>query len=492
MELQTIAAQNVEQQDVLLNLRDILTVLFKHKHMIITISFLITLASLGIALSMKTVYEAETSLLVKIGREHMFTSEADDTTPRMAIDLKTLVDPELAILTSHGLSQRVLETIGVNVMYPELREDQAGKLSPLQAALPRFQGSLGVSQEAESNIIRVIFQHDNPQMAAKAVNTLAKYWKERHLKVFSTPQATFLQEQAKIYREKHEQSEAQLQQFKREHGISSFPKQKDLLLEQRQELDATLKTSQNEMQGLTTKIASLAMQLKTIPKEIPLSTVNAQRLMIDDTKRELLTLRRKEQEFSGKYQDTNRVLIELRQEIDLIQTFIEEQEEKLGDTVTSGRNPIYQQLELELLSAKSQHAALHTQGKVSRLQLQDLEDQIGHLSQLQQEFDRLAREVAKDQENLPRYVEKVEAAKITEEMDRQQIANVSVIQAATVPIKPVKSKKTLIVILGLILGVALGIVLAFVSEQLQTSYTRPEQASKDLGLPILVSISNKG
>lgn len=491
MDVASTQPHRVERQTGMLNLRDILTLLFKYKLTIIAVSFLITLASLVLAFSQKLVYEAETSLLVKVGREHLFTSETNDSAPRMAIDVQTIVDPELTILASQDLRQRVIESIGVNRLYPDLVENSSENIDPMQAAMSRFQKNLGVYQEAKSNIIRVTFRHKEPNMTAKAVNTLAKFWKEKHLKIFSNPQAPFLQEQAENYRVRLEHTENQLQQFKQEYGISSFPKQKELLLEQRQKLDARLKAVQNEIQGLTTKISSLGQQMKTIPKEIPLSMVNAERNLIEETKRELLVLKRKEQELSGRYQDTARILVELRKEISLVQTFLDQQVDKLGDTVTTGRNPVYQQLELGLLSAKSQHASLQTQNKVTTQQFQSLNDQIGHLSQLQQRFDMLAREASKDQENLRRYVEKVEAAKITEEMDRQQIANVSVIQAATVPIRPVKSKKSIIVILGLILGVGTGIALAMVLEHLQMSYTRPEQVTYELGIPILASITNK-
>ena len=491
MILESSESRKIERQENFLSLRDLLTVIFKYKQVILSVFILIVLSSLIIPFFMTPVYEADSSLLVKMGREHMFSSEVNDAAPQMTVDLKTLVDPEIAILTSRDLIQRVVESLGPHVMYPNLT-NSSSTLSPLEASILEFQENFDAHQEGESNVIKVAFQHEDPQVAAKAVNLLGNFWKESHLKIFSTPQTPFLHEQAENYRERLQQSETRLQAFKQEHGISSFLEQEKLFLTQRQELEGNLRTIKNEIQSLTTKIDSFTKQMTSVPKEIPLSTVNEQRRMVDDTKRELLDLRRKEQELSGRYQDTSRVLIELRKEIDLIQAFIHEQEQELGDTVTSGRNPVYQQLELELLSAKSQHAALHTQESVITKQIHDLEAQINDLSRLQREFDEHEREVTNDRENLNRYLEKVEAARISQEMDKKQIANVSVIQAATVPVKPIKPKKKLIAILGATLGSLFSISLAFLLEALQSGYTRQEQVSNDLDLPILVSISHKG
>ena len=475
-----------------LGIRDILTIFFKHKWKIILIFLFIFISSLIIPFFIPPTYEAETTLLVKVGREHIFTSEVGDVAPQMKVDLQTLVDPEIAILTSPDLIQRVLNALKLEVIYPKFFENPPTSMTPADAALIEFKKNLVAQQRGESNVINVTFQHKVPEITAKAVNLLATFWKEQHLKIFSTPQAPFLEEQTQAYRDRLEQSETHLQNFKQKFGISSLSNQQKLILEQRQELDTRFKSTQNDIQGLTTKIESVTGQMKRIPKEIPLSTVNKQRLMIDDTKRELLELRRKEQELAGKFQETSRILVDLRKEISLIEKFIQEQEEELGDTVTSGRNPVYQQLELELLSAKSERAALSTQTQVIMKQLGELDEQLSQLGQLQKQVDMLQREVENDQENLRRYLEKVEAARIAQEMDRQQIANVSVIQSATVPVKPVKPKKLLIALFGLLLGVLSGLGLALLLEVLQSGYTRPEHASRDLGLPILASVSHKG
>jgi uncharacterized protein involved in exopolysaccharide biosynthesis len=481
-----------EAKNVFIGLREILTVLFKHQQEIIGIFIFFTILSLIVPMMMTSVYQAESSLLVKVGREHLNTQEIGDQVPRISFDVKTLIEPEIVILRSRDLIEKVIENIGLEKIYPKFSKNDSSLINPLETAIIKFHDDLAVFQSSDSNVIKVAFQHQDPEIAKTAVNLLAEYWKEKHLAIFSNSQASFLEDQVKEYRKNLEESETVLQQFKRDHGISSILEQRGLLLKQRQDLDSILKSNENQVQGLGTKINSLQGQLKHIPQNIPILTVNEQKHeMLDDAKSELLALKRKEQVLLSKYQENNRMVTDIREEISLIQAFIKEQEIHLKDQVTRGRNPIYQDLKLQLINSESELSSLESKNTVTLGQIEAVERQIAQLNQLEKEFDGLQREVNKDQENLKMYLEKVEAAHVYVEMDRKQIANVSVIQSASTPIKPIKPKKILIFLLGMCLGAISGVFWAFATEYFQGFYSRPEQAALEQGIPVLVSISHK-
>ncbi len=63
------------------------------------------------------------------------------------------------------------------------------------------------------------------------------------------------------------------------------------------------------------------------------------------------------------------------------------------------------------------------------------------------ELKDLNREVSTNEMNYKTYQEKKEEARISDEMNRQKLANISVIQAAVVPSRPVKPKKALNILL---------------------------------------------
>ncbi|MFZ1744783.1 MAG: GNVR domain-containing protein, partial [Nitrospirales bacterium] len=289
-----------------------------------------------------------------------------------------------------------------------------------------------------------------------------------------------------------EQSETALQEFKREHGISSILDQRNLLFNQRQTIDSRSKANEDQVQGLGSKIHSLKRQLTDIPQYIPISTeTESEHPTINATRNELLALRRKEQQLLGKYQESSRMVTDVREEIALIQTLINKQEAQAKEQIKTVRNPVYQDIQLELLSSESELTSLRTKQGVFLGQIEELDSQIARLNQLEKQFDGLQREVNKDKENLKIYVEKLEMANISTDMDKKQLANVSVIQSASPPISPIKPKKSLILYFGIAFGLLSGVAWAFVSEFFKGGYTRPEQLSLEQGIPVLASINYK-
>ena len=480
-----------EETTSFVNLRDILTVFFKYKKLILTV-FLVTVATTIIGtFLMAPVYEAHSSLLIKIGREHIYRPEVGTENPSITVDREATINSEIRIASSGEVIQRVLETLTVERVYPELMELAPRDSTPLQNAVLKFEENLSIKQVQDSNVIEISFQHEKPEIAALAVNTLIEKLKEQHLRIFSDPKASFLEKQAHDYRAKLEESTSQLEEFKQTHGLSSHTEERRLLLQQRNEMAIILKTVQHEAEGLRTKLIGLKNQEKTIPQRIPLSSVSDVYGLIDQAKRDLLEHRRKEQALLTKYTESSPWVLELRREIQLIEEFIQEQENALSNRTTTGTNPMYQQIALEALSAENQLKSLLSKQETIKHQLTALSTQLVHLDTYERELETLELGVATARQNHERYLNKVEEARISEEMDLLKMANISVIQPASLPFRPVKPKKMLNIIMGFILGLVAGFSAAFLSEYLRGSYTRPEQLARDLELPILVSVANK-
>ena len=70
------------------------------------------------------------------------------------------------------------------------------------------------------------------------------------------------------------------------------------------------------------------------------------------------------------------------------------------------------------------------------------------------------------EENYTNSVSKLEETRVLDEMDRQKMVNVAVIEKPMVPIKPIKPRKKLNLLIGIILGVTCSFTYALVGNYL--------------------------
>lgn len=488
-------ADMVERLETFGGVRDILTVLFKQKKTILGIWIAIILLVTGVAFLMTPIYEARTSILLKLGREHIYRPEVGNTgaIPQVAFESKSTIKSEISILTSSDVIRSVIEKLDVEKLYPELVEDPPRHMTPMQAAVVKFEKDLSVDFIKDSYVIEGAFRHENPELAAQALNSLVEFSKEKHLKAYSAPKTSFLEGQVLLYRRKLNDSESRLQAFKRKHGVSSFAEERRLLLEQRKDLDSSLKATQNQIQGFLSQLASLRAQAEAIPKEIPLSsqTEQHQHQSIDSAKENLLALQIKEQELLTKYTEKSQLVAQVRQEIELVKKFIAEHQAKLADTVVTGLNPVYQQIEIAILNGKSELRGSEARREEIAQQLLSLGEVLHDLDQKEAKLKDLERELEMDQQNYLMYQTKAEEGRVSEEMDHLKMTNISVIQPAMVPPRPIRPAKTQYILLSIVFGGLFGLGVGLVAEYLGRGYTTAEQAAEDLGLPVLATFHHQ-
>ena len=472
------------------SLRDFLAILFKRKAAILTI-FLATVITVAVgSFLMAPTYEARSSLLVKFGREFIYRPEVGDKAPMISFNQEEAINSEINILTSQDIIERVIKTIGLENIYPELAKNPPARMTPLEAAVIGFQKKLTAEGIKKSSVIEVSFQHQDPKVVARAVNLVVDFFKEKHLAVHSGTESTFLESQTDLYDQELKNSENRLEAFKQKNRVYSLDEQRSLLLRQRTELDTSLKSTQNRIDELRKKVASLRGQMKGILADKNLYTQNEREKIIVEAQGKLLTLQLSEQELSSKYTDHNRLLVNVRNEIRFIRDFLKEQEEAISSKVKTA-NPVYQGTEMDAMKAEVEEASLRAKAATLQAQIGQLGNEIRTLDLLEKDLQGLKREVTTNDKNFRTYQDKKEEARISDEMNRQKLANISVIQTAVVPSKPIKPKMALNILLSIILGAVSGLGFAFLSEYTSQRFTSPDSVEQRLGLPVLVTIPIK-
>jgi uncharacterized protein involved in exopolysaccharide biosynthesis/Mrp family chromosome partitioning ATPase len=444
--------------------RDILTILFKYKYTILVIFLIISIGVTLYAFSLKRVYESQSVLLVKFGREFTPRPEVGGDTGRgFSVPPETIMRAEMSLLTSRDLIDTVVKLLGAEKIFPSLSKALPGSILSDDFAINLFRANLSVTNIQGSSMIQIAFTHPNPYIAANVVNTLVDAFKEKHLEVFSTDSTPFLKSQEKVFQERLKESETKLAGLKQKYGVFSFEEQKTALIAQRSTLDTNLKAAQSQVSELEQKVAMVRSPkwLAEVPPEI---------------RAQLLALQQREREVMGKYVDGSVPVQNVRNEIEAVKESLKRQSEEIRQTEIH-------KAEGELSIAKARVDNL-------RRQLGQVEGVLQSLEARALELQEVKREAALQEQNYQTYAKKLEESQVRDDMERQKIVAITVVEkamASSIP-KQGRFSKRQLVPMGFFGGIAAGIALAFMLEFMAPGMTTPWSAERRLNLPVMAAI----
>lgn len=501
------------------SLRDFLTVFFKYKNSILLFWGVVLITVFIGNQIMAPTFEAESSVMVNFGREYLYIPEIGKQPPYNYYDRSGLINAEIEILASRDLAEKVIHAVGVDRLYPLEKSRGGAFISKLQRsvktlldklfsgeraglsraekrlaeAIDEFAKNLSVLGSKESNVIRIIFQNGDPEVAAEAVNILVERYQEKHLEMFRDKQLTgFLEGMVKKYQAALQESEQKLEAYKKKHGALALNLEEEILIRQRGEFDSLWKNTKIEVNAARARLASFEEQIRSMSETSPLFSETAERdRVIDNTKAELLSLKLKEKELLGTFKENSTQVRNIRERIQLVESFLEEQQTTKQSTVRVGLSLAYQEIEHQMVVTRADLMALQAKSESVKEKLAMIDDDLNAYLSNEQIVRHLVRQRQINEENYLAYSEKFEDARINGAMDDQVMTNIRVVHRADVPYEPVKPRKVLNLLVAMILGGLGGIGIAFYRNFLDQGINTPENLERLVGLPVLTTISLK-
>jgi uncharacterized protein involved in exopolysaccharide biosynthesis len=165
-----------------------------------------------------------------------------------------------------------------------------------------------------------------------------------------------------------------------------------------------------------------------------------------------------------------------------------EQATKQSGRSRSGPNPTHQRLQEEFYRGQADLKALKAKEEMQVSQLGGYRERLGKLSEIEGQLKALERQVDVEQQNYKLYLSRIEESRISEAMDTEKISNVTQIQPARTPLKPVSPKVGLNLIIGFFLGGFGSLGLAFFLEHMDDRLEKRDDTERALDLPVLASI----
>jgi len=468
-------------QDFDWSVSGVLAMLRRHKKLVVICPALALLLGWFVIVSFPRSYRSHAKLFLQIGRE----SVGIDPTAAVGqkIDLQQSgrndeVQSAMEVLRSREVIGAAIKEVGVETVlgHGDSSEPRsvAGSIADLVLYIPRtavgwvksldpvsdmeravltVEEGMGVSAERNSAVIVVKYDAKTPQLAQEVCNALVKAYEQEYVRIHRNPSSgAFFDDQRDLLKSQLDTAEQHVREAKDELHLSSVDQRRNTLEEQFSATALRTYETEQELATATGRIAVLEQQLKDTSERLTSSEKSIPNVGADLLREQYYKLQLKEMDLKARYNDNHPLVVAVAKQVAEAQDVIQNQDKSRLET-TSGVNPIYIELSLDLkkqLNVKagleSQLVALKSQGEQLRADLKLLNDADIKLAKLERDADFARRSYLK-------YADYFEEARIDRELELNGISNVSELQPASLQEKPISPSKMLVALASLMLAV---------------------------------------
>lgn len=357
-----------------------------------------------------------------------------------------------------------------------------------------FRENLQVKIVPATNILELNYKNQDPVLAAKLLNAIAKAMVEENIKTIKA-EATKIKE----FLEKHELPGARLRlmkadgmekTYRRESGIVSYEEQSKSLVESLASLEEQQRDLLVQLQEARSQETSLQEITKTQnPKNAYAAVRSGQNEELKKLRGKLLDLEQQLTETRSRFTEDHPSLISLSQERDAIERLYQQELDKVSSSNQAvlpndniATEQLSQNLTSQLITNRIQKSAIENKLKTVQNELANLQKRLIELPVKQQNLAAIVRKRQEAESSLKFLQSKLEEARIAE---AQKISNFRIIETATVPTSPTSPKPTIVLVLATVFGGILATGVMILLEVMDNTLKNAAEAEELLELPLL-------
>lgn len=465
-------------------LSDFPVLLWRERYLMAAIFLTLFVLGVAAALTMKTSYEAYSSVLVRLGQEYVYEPRAGDAGRGAVLDSDAVIQSEIEILGAAPLKLRVIERLGLSRTYPDLAEKYA-KATPaekktiMSMAIRAIEQNLKIETAPDTPIVRIGFSHKDPQAAALILNTLLEEYLIYRRTVLVDPSAPALEQQRQLFETRLADADAAYEEFLTSNRIGDFVAEKASLSQLQAQIEQQKYQTDAQLQDRIGRLASLNAQLGQVSRE-----VGIYRDISSAPGEKLVGLKVQREELLSRYRADARPVQELDAQIAQLEAGM-----AAGRTLGEGAkrigvNPVFQTLQTEKIQLTSEVGALRRSQAELADQINRLTERRLKLTALEPRFQELSLNRDVLQTNVREFTVKEEQNRAAQEIAARSNDNIRIVQRAIPPIKGKSLRKPVVVLAFLFAGftaLCAGLLAMFLRPGLPT----PQSASRTLDLPVL-------
>ena len=463
---------------------DFITLLWRERWLMIAVFLLIFVMGLGFAVTLKKSYAASSSILIQLGQEYVYEPRAGDAGRGAVPDTDSLVQSEVEILQSGQLRERVLRRIGLGVVYPDLAAKYAAaapadKMLLMSKAIESMGKKLTVGSAPDNPVVRVSFEHDDPVMAARIVNTLLEEYLIYRRSVLINPTSPVFERQRVMFEDQLDQADAAYQDFLTTNDIGDFAAQKTAATQLIGQIEAQRYAAEVTLQDRQARLATLDAQLGQVAPEIGLYRD------IDATATtRLAALRLQREELLSRYRPDADPVRDIEAQIAQLEAGVSS-----GRTATDGArrigvNPVHQTLQTERIQTAAEIAALQQSLMAYAAQSTKATDQLQRLAALEPQFQALSMDRDVLQSSVRDFTVRQRQDQAARQIASETNDNIRIVDRAT-PTTQGKSLRKAVVALAFLFGAFSALCAGLLRMFLRPGLPTRASAQRTLDLPVL-------
>ena len=463
---------------------DFVTLLWRERGLMLAVFLLILLLGLGFAFTLKKAYPASSSVLIQLGQEYVYEPRAGDAGRGAVPDTDSLVQSEVEILQSGELRERVIRRIGLANVFPTLAArysaaSPADKVLTMSKAIESMGKDLTVASAPDNPVVRISYEHEDPVMAARVVNTLLEEYLIYRRSVLIHPSSPVFERQRVMFEDQLDKADAAYQDFLNTNDIGDFTAQKTAATQLVGQIEAQRYAAEVTLQDRQARLAVLDTQLTQISPEVGLYRD------IDATATtRLAALRVQREEALAAYLPSTDTVKNIEAQIAQLEAGV-----AAGRTTTDGSrrigvNPVHQTLQTERIQTAAEIAALQQSLTAYAAQSAKATDQLQRLAALEPQFQALTMDRDVLQTSVRDFTVRERQDEAARQIASETNDNIRIVDRAT-PTTKGKSLRKPVVILAFLFGLFSALCAGLLRMFLRPGLPTRASAQRTLDLPVL-------
>jgi len=469
------------------DISQILNNLYRRKGLILCVFIVVSLLAAYLASILPKIYRS--SALIVVTPQRVPTSFVAST---VTIDLNERMQSIIQEILSRTQLEKIIQEFD---LYPK---------GPMEDRVERLRKKVNV-QLRRNNIFELSFESENPEKTKQVTSRLTSLFIGQNLQAREQQAEgtkSFINAEAERLRKELEEQETVVNQYKAAHRYE-LPDQLDTNLRSLDQL-------RRELEANDLRLAALQERRGILQKQTVESDILGMDLLgggslfggseVGTTENVQVQMKRKEldsllQRYSSKHPD----VVRLKTEIQALEAVSKDTSSSrppsssrpASPSASPNVNPLKQVLQTQITDIDGEIQSLRSQGERIRSEVAVLRARVDNSPMRGLELNKIGRgyeiTLRKYQDLLAKSLE----SELSENMEKKLKAEqFQVLDPANLPVNPIRPNRGIIILVGLLAGLAGGVGLAFLLDNLNTSFKRSEDINNYVNVPLLATIPN--